>query len=332
MKYYASIALVFVPAVAALAALATYGEEHTPEPPGSERVGVSHPDGLTRHEFDDRTLLTTRVTTGDVNLDLPAFFHARVFAVLGPTPRHLAVRDDGVVYVRMRDKLPGLGTLVALQDTDGDGHADIQRRFGGAGGTAVLIEDGYLYYSTVTGVFRRKFASDELVPRGPEEPVLTGIPDQADHNAKALASDGQGHLFTMVGAPSNACMESPRTPGSPGQMPCPQLERQGQVYRFEIRAHQRYDRDAYSYARGLRQLVAMDWHEGALYGVQHGRDQLHFLFPEWFSPKESAELPAEEFLLLEDGFLGGWPYTYFDWRLGVRMLAPEYGGDGLTVS
>jgi glucose/arabinose dehydrogenase len=65
--------------------------------------------------------------------------------------------------------------------------------------------------------------------------------------------------------------------------------------------------------------------------VIHGRDQLDSLWPEHYTAEENAEQPAEEFHRLEQGSDCGWPYTYVDARTGVRMVAPEYGGDGLTV-
>jgi glucose/arabinose dehydrogenase len=68
-----------------------------------------------------------------------------------------------------------------------------------------------------------------------------------------------------------------------------------------------------------------------LYVVQHGRDQLHSLWPDLFTEEQNAELPAEEFLLVEKGDDFGWPYGYYDPIQGKRVLAPEYGGDGVKV-
>jgi glucose/arabinose dehydrogenase len=62
----------------------------------------------------------------------------------------------------------------------------------------------------------------------------------------------------------------------------------------------------------------------------HGRDQLHQLFPDLYTIKESAEMPGEEFHLAEKDADYGWPYTYWNWQVGRRMAAPEYGGDGET--
>ena len=61
--------------------------------------------------------------------------------------------------------------------------------------------------------------------------------------------------------------------------------------------------------------------------VQHGRDQLSQLFPDLYSEQEGAELPAEEFFMVEDGDFFGWPYCYYDQIRKIKLLAPEYGGD-----
>jgi glucose/arabinose dehydrogenase len=70
---------------------------------------------------------------------------------------------------------------------------------------------------------------------------------------------------------------------------------------------------------------------GELYVVQHGRDQLHSLWPDLYTVEENARLPAEEFLMVKKGDNYGWPYCYYDPARDKRVLAPEYGGDGRKV-
>ena len=62
--------------------------------------------------------------------------------------------------------------------------------------------------------------------------------------------------------------------------------------------------------------------------MQHGRDQLHDIFPEMYTVKQNAELPAECMYALKQGDNAGWPYIYYDQIQHKKMLAPEYGGDG----
>jgi mono/diheme cytochrome c family protein len=48
-----------------------------------------------------------------------------------------------------------------------------------------------------------------------------------------------------------------------------------------------------------------------------------------YTEQENADLPAEEFLMLDDGADFGWPYCYYDPFQESKVLAPEYGGDGV---
>ena len=73
----------------------------------------------------------------NVGITLPAGFCATVFADNIGHARHLVVAPNGVVYVNTwsgtyyrNDTPPAGGFLVALQDTHGDGHADVVTRFG----------------------------------------------------------------------------------------------------------------------------------------------------------------------------------------------------------
>jgi glucose/arabinose dehydrogenase len=123
-------------------------------------------------------------------------------------------------------------------------------------------------------------------------------------------------------------------PGSPGLMPCSQLEDHGGVFRFSAAARNQTPADGYRYSRGHRNVVALEWNEtaGAPYLLMHGRDGLNQLWPEYYGPEEDIEQPAEEFHRLEDGDDLGWPYTYWDPVRKRRMVMPEYGGDGETAA
>jgi glucose/arabinose dehydrogenase len=115
--------------------------------------------------------------------------------------------------------------------------------------------------------------------------------------------------------------------------PCPQLERQGGVWRFDANTTgQTQQEDGMRYTTGIRNAVALDWNTNAdqLYVVQHGRDQLNTLWPDLYTDEENAQLPAEEFFKVEEGDHFGWPFTYYDQIKDEKMLSPEYGGDGET--
>jgi mono/diheme cytochrome c family protein len=77
----------------------------------------------------------------------------------------------------------------------------------------------------------------------------------------------------------------------------------------------------------------MDWNpvDNELYVVQHGRDNLHSMWPNIYSPWDNAVLPAEEFGRVTEGSNFGWPYCFYDQFQEKKVLAPEYGGDGELI-
>ena len=80
----------------------------------------------------------------------------------------------------------------------------------------------------------------------------------------------------------------------------------------------------------VRSVVGITWNnkDDKLYAVNHGRDYLYNHAPKHFSQWDNSVLPADEFMLIEEGDDFGWPYTYYDHFKKKRILAPEYGGDG----
>ncbi len=269
-------------------------------------------------------------------LTLPAGFCAQVVADNLGIGRQMAAAANGDLFVSLRDADPKTpGAIMGLRDTNGDGRFDLQERFGDRGGTGIALRPGFIYHARDTAIVRYPLKVGELKASGPAEVVAT-LPDQQGHRAKGLAFDGKGGMYVNVGAPSNACQatgQADRKPGMAGQMPCPLLEQHGGIWRFdESKTGQSQQNGGRRYATGMRQPYALTWHIGALYVVQHGRDQLDTLFPALFNAKQNAELPSEEMLRVDENSNFGWPYCYHDWQQGKRVQSPEYGGDGKTVA
>lgn len=267
----------------------------------------------------------------DTSLKLPEGFKAIVVADSVGRARHIAVRDNGDIYIQLSQERNGKG-VAALRDEDGDGRADRIEYFGSHTGTGMDIRNGYLYCSSDAEVYRYPLPEgDALIPDEAGRVLIAGgFPQQDQHEAKSFALDGAGNLYVNVGAPSNACMFQTRTKGSTGQDPCPQLQWQAGIWKFDAaRPAQTQKNDSRRYATGLRNCVAIEWNPltNSLYALQHGRDQLSYLYPEMYTDQDNAELPAEEFLSVSEGDDFGWPYCYFDQRKGQKLLAPEYGGD-----
>jgi glucose/arabinose dehydrogenase len=271
-------------------------------------------------------------------LVLPPGFYAEVVYEGGGPARHLTVRDNGDIYVTTQ--LPPFSAydpkanrgILALRDRDRDGRIDTVEQFTDTLGTGIRFHRGALYVSDHIGVYRFKFKGNELVPSGAQETIVAGFAPESQHADKTFAFDGRGKMYVNVGGPSNACQEEDRAPNTPGMNPCPQLERAGGIWQFDAaRLNQRLEHGV-RYATGIRNAVAIAWNRagGALFVVVHGRDQLDTLWPQYFSHEDNAETVAEEMLLVRKGADFGWPYAYYDVRRGMRMLSPEYGGDGKT--
>ncbi len=270
------------------------------------------------------------VDNGDILL--PENFGAIVVADSLGRGRHLVVNDNGDVYVHLARLTDDGNGILALRDTTGDGRADIKEGFSAVTGTGIKIHDGYLYYSSRTEVFRSPMEKGSLLP-GKEIDTLVHMVDGGGHMEKTFTFDGQGNMYVNIGSESNACQEVKRTEGSPGIDPCVELETRAGIWKFSDNLlHQNQDIEQ-RYATGIRNAVALNWNEEVdrLFALQHGRDDLHRFWPEYFTEEQNVNLPAEEFIDIEEGDDFGWPYCYWDPFKNTKFLNPEYGGDGVKT-
>jgi glucose/arabinose dehydrogenase len=277
---------------------------------------------------------STRVKQKSGNLILPKGFKSIVVAENLGRARHLVVTNNGDLYIRLaRLNKKGQGTVI-LRDKNKDGVIDDSTGFGNYGGTGITIKNGYLYAASDNDVYRYKLNDKmEIIDGNHPEKIITGLVAGRQHNTKSLALDNEGNVYVNVGAPSNSCQLQDRGVGSPGIDPCPFLEQSAGIWQFKAdKLNQSYD-DGVKYATGIRNIVGMDWNTStnSLFVMQHGRDQLYNMWPEYFDSATSAELPAEEMLEVKKGSDFGWPYCYFDQFQNKRVLAPEYGGDGKKI-
>jgi glucose/arabinose dehydrogenase len=285
---------------------------------------------------NEKTRVVPKADADNGGLFLPDGFGALVVAdSVGPT-RHLAVNHNGDIYVKLRLIESDSGN-VALRDTNNDGKADIIQRFGdypndGTFATEMRIHNGYLYFSSEKVVYRQKLSSSELIPEGKPEVIFVDHHPLQWHNAKSLAFDNRGGMYVTFGAPTNICeVWVPSSGGYTTPYPCPQLNEQAGIWRFDENKLNQSQSDGWRFATGLRSVVAISWNDADnnLYALQHGRDFLNKNAPQHYSRWQNAVLPAEEFVKIKDGDDFGWPYTYYDPFKHARILAPEYGGDGV---
>lgn len=266
-------------------------------------------------------------------LVLPVGFSAQVVGNNLGRARHIAVHSSGDVFIKL-ERLRGGKGIARLRDKNDDGKIDDTTFFGNYVGTGIAIKNGYLYASSNSSVYRYPISADgEVSNTDNPEVVVSGLVDERQHASKSIALDNAGNLYVNIGAPSNACQAEDRTKGSPGQDPCPILERAGGIWQFKADGKNQSYAEGVRYATGLRNVVGLDWNSATntLFVMQHGRDQLSNLYPDLYSDQQSADLPAEEMFEVKQGDNFGWPYCYFDQMQNKKVQAPEYGGDGKQV-
>jgi glucose/arabinose dehydrogenase/mono/diheme cytochrome c family protein len=278
----------------------------------------------------------------DAGLSLPNGFCATIFAEKVGHARQLVVAPDGTVYVNTwsgvyygNDTPPPGGFLIALKDTKGTGHADVNVRFGqtaaegGHGGTGVALYKNWLYAEINDRIVRYELKDGETAPTGKSETILSGMPINGDHPMHPFTIDAEGNLFVSMGSATNACEVKNRMPHSPGNNPCTELETRAGTWRYDANKLGQTFSPKGRFATGIRNGEGFDFDaSGRLYVTQHGRDQLHEDWPELYTAQQSFELPSEEVMILKEGANYGWPTCYFDPMQKKLVLAPEYGGDG----
>jgi glucose/arabinose dehydrogenase len=277
-------------------------------------------------------------------ITLPTGFCAVVVADLTQTggtaaaARHMAITPNGDLFVAINspgNQNPDFG-IVGLRDTDGDGKADVQMPFSpNLGGSGIAWMDGHLFFGANDRVLRFNLPSGQLTPTGDAEVVVSGLPNNGDHISKTVVLANATTMYVNLGSMTNACQVNNRQLHSPGQAPCPELPVRAGVWSFDPNGTNQTEASGHHYATGYRNLVALAVNpaNGALYGVQHGRDMLFENWPEHFTVDQDAVLPAEEFVRITDGSNNGWPYCFFDAvSQHKKLLAPEYGGDGALTT
>jgi glucose/arabinose dehydrogenase len=178
------------------------------------------------------------ICAGDnTGITLSPGFCATVFADNIGHVRHMVVAPNGALYVNTwsgryyhNDTPPAGGFLVALKDTKGAGRADVIERFadgvpqGSAGGTGIALYNGALYAEQNDKIIRYALPADSIVPNGPPQIVLSGLPLTGDHPMHPFIIDVQGQMFVDLGSATNSCQVENRMPNSPGHQPCTELE------------------------------------------------------------------------------------------------------------
>jgi glucose/arabinose dehydrogenase len=269
-------------------------------------------------------------------LKLPPGFHADVVADKLGAIRHIAFRDNNEMYISTLRAPTGFGGGIVAVHLDAAHKADKTQSFGTVdGGTGIRIYHGMLYASTTSRVYRYKFHGKDLLPDPEPEIVVDGMP--ASRNVvRGLAFDGKGNLYVSMGATgaANFCTNSPANAVPVGLKPCPILAERAGIWRFSAtKLNQQFPKDGEQLATGIRDMAAVDWSpsDGALYAIMHGRDSMNKTFPKIVSAADDDNI-GDEMHKVTKGTDFGWPFTYYDGARNIRLVSPEYGGDGKTAA
>ncbi|WP_255479948.1 PQQ-dependent sugar dehydrogenase [Mucilaginibacter sp. E4BP6] len=265
--------------------------------------------------------------TVSAGLTLPEGFQAAIIADDLGSARHLVATPQGDIYIHLARAKNGKGILVFHVDGD---KATLKSSFADFGGTGIAIKNGYLYASNSREVYRYKLDDkNEVINPDKPERIVKGLIDRRTHAPKAITLDNDGNLYVNIGAYTNICSEY-----DPNKTGCPILDSAGGIWQFKADKPDQTYKDGIRYAAGLRNVVGLAWNQqdNQLFVMQHGRDQLHNLFPNLYTVHQSTELPAECMFALKEGDNAGYPYVYYDWIQHKNMLGPEYGGDGKKLA
>ena len=210
-------------------------------------------------------------------LTVPDGFQIRPLAEGLMNPRIIAVAPDGRIYVSRRDQ----GDVLLLEDQDEDGKLDAEPKvvFTRSGAHGLAIANGMLYVATVNDVYRSTIRPDGTL--GPEERIISDLPDGGQHPNRTLAFGPDGMLYISVGSSCNACNET-----NPEHATLLRSSPDGKSRSI--------------FASGLRNTIGFAWDPktGELWGMDHGIDYLG-----------DYEQP-EELNRIQKGKQYGWPHIW----------------------
>lgn len=269
----------------------------------------------------------TAVAINETDIVIPEGFSLEVVAKDLGNLRHMTVSKNGDIYIN-RSKLKDNKGIIVLKDADKDGKIDGEHQFGNLPGTGILIKNGYLYTSSNSGIYRYKLnENEEIIDIDNPENIVDGLADKGRDNAKSFVMDNNDNIYVTIGSWNDSCREEGT---GNGIMPCTILDSAGGIWQFKANKLNQSFSDGIRYATGVKNAVAIAWNykTNSLFAAVHGRGAFHDFYPEHYTAKHSAELPAETLFELHEGDDAGWPYIYYDQFKKKNILAPEYGGDG----
>ena len=218
---------------------------------------------------------------------LPPGYSISLYAENLDDPRMLLWSGDNLLV-----STPSSGTVRLLRpNADGTRAESIETLFSQLDYPHGLeLHQGNLYIAGQSAIYRAAF--DTAAGKTLSTPeVIASLPGRGGHWTRTIKRSPDDVLYVAVGSSCNVCIEEDERRAA-----LLTLEPESGV--LEI------------YATGLRNTVGWDWRpsDGALYGVDNGRDLL------------GDDVPPDELNRIEkDGFYG-WPFLY-----GFNTPDPDFG-------
>ncbi|HEU5277143.1 MAG TPA: PQQ-dependent sugar dehydrogenase [Xanthobacteraceae bacterium] len=267
-----------------------------PLPPGSPMIGRPESEGAMKLAPVAPPVLPVPGDKLDLSkLKLPKGFKIELYAAGVDNARTLRQGDKGTIFVssRIKDKIHAI--------VEKDGKRQVKVLYSGLyRPNGIVLHDGTLYIAELSQVSKVDKIEDVL--DNPPKPtvIYSDLPKDEAHGWKYLTIGPDNKLYFQVGAPCNICMPSP----AHAQIRRINLDGSG----MEV------------VARGIRQIVGMDWNPVTkqLYFTENSRDWL------------SEDLPNDKLNRLanpgKDNF--GFPYChqgdFADQELGWGHSCDEF--------
>jgi glucose/arabinose dehydrogenase len=194
----------------------------------------------------------------------------------------------GPGYKTLYVSQPKLGSVIALQDHDGDGvfetHLGTVVSLPGVSGMAV--HSNQLYLATTKTIYRAVLYPNGKVSQA--SPLINDLPDGGQHPYRSITYGPDGFLYISVGSFYNAAKEP--------------TEETAAILKISPDARHRE-----VFASGIRHTVGLDWHPvtGELWGMEMGSD--------W----DMSDIPPEELNRIEPHKHYGYPWCY-----GMKQADP----------
>jgi glucose/arabinose dehydrogenase len=238
-------------------------------------------------------------------LKTPKNFNIEVYASGMANARSLRISDKGTVFVstRLLDKVYAV--------VDKDGKREVKTLVSGLyRPNGIALHNGTLYIAELNKISKIDNVESQL--DSPPKPTLIydDLPSDEPHGWKFLTVGPDNKLYFNVGAPCNICMPSPA---------------HAQIRRINLDGS-----GAEVVARGIRQIVGMDWHPvlKQLYFTENQRDWLSEDLPQdklnrvtrpgqdnfGFPYCHQGNLPDQQF---------GWGHNCNEFTQPIALLGPH---------